>query len=66
LKVIYPLWFEHLSDNIFSVREDAAIALGCAVRAYGHGALDRVLPKLRCAACATPRPRAHLQPGRSL
>ncbi len=27
---LYSLWFAHLSDNIFSVREDTAVALGNA------------------------------------
>uniref|UniRef100_K3WNJ0 TOG domain-containing protein n=1 Tax=Globisporangium ultimum (strain ATCC 200006 / CBS 805.95 / DAOM BR144) TaxID=431595 RepID=K3WNJ0_GLOUD len=42
LDELYHLWFDHLSDEVWSVREDAAIALGNAVRAYGQEALDRV------------------------
>ncbi|KAK9823094.1 hypothetical protein WJX72_000228 [[Myrmecia] bisecta] len=47
LEELYPLWLEHLDDNIFSVRENAAIALGDVVRAYQQEALDRLLPVLR-------------------
>lgn len=43
---LYGLWISHLDDNIYSVREDAAVALGDAVRAYDQEALDRVLPVL--------------------
>ena len=39
---LYRLWIDHLSDDIWSVREDAAIALGNVIRAYGYEALDRV------------------------
>lgn len=42
-----PLWLGHLDDNIPSVREDAAVALGDVVRAYGEEALAKVLPALR-------------------
>ena len=45
-----PLWISHLDDNIPSVREDAAIALGDAVRAYGDEANAKILPVLRWAA----------------
>lgn len=40
------MWIGHLSDNVWSVREDAAIALGNVLRAYGQEALDKVLPVL--------------------
>ncbi|DAZ92489.1 TPA: hypothetical protein N0F65_012719 [Lagenidium giganteum] len=43
LEELYVLWFDHLSDEIWSVREDAAIALGNVVRAYGEDALTRVV-----------------------
>lgn len=43
LDELYHLWIDHLSDDIWSVREDAAIALGNAIRAYGQEALDRVI-----------------------
>ena len=39
---LYKLWFAHLEDNVFSVREDSAVALGDAVRAYGPEAVERV------------------------
>ncbi len=48
---LYPLWIAHLDDNIFSVRETAAIALGDVVRAYQQEALERLLPVLRYALC---------------
>ncbi len=48
LEELYALWFSHAWDNIFSVREDAAVALGNVVRAYGDEALQRVLVKVRC------------------
>ncbi|CAI5730850.1 unnamed protein product [Hyaloperonospora brassicae] len=43
LNELYQLWIDHLSDDIWSVREDAAIALGNVIRAYGQEALDRVI-----------------------
>ncbi|KAI9918472.1 hypothetical protein PsorP6_011320 [Peronosclerospora sorghi] len=43
LEEFYRLWIEHLADPIWSVREDAAIALGNVIRAYGQEALDRVV-----------------------
>lgn len=42
LDELYHLWFDHLSDEIWSVREDAAIALGNAARAYGREGVDRI------------------------
>jgi len=48
---LYKLWFEHLSDNIPSVREDTALALGkilsCEVLAKQHGAEERVLQHIK-------------------
>lgn len=44
---LYRLWMAHLDDNIYSVREDAAVALGDAVRVYRQEALDKLLPWLR-------------------
>ncbi|GAB4818455.1 hypothetical protein N2152v2_005501 [Parachlorella kessleri] len=44
---LYPLWFAHVRDVIPSVRQDAAAALGDAVRAYGDEALEHILPQLR-------------------
>jgi len=46
LDELYNLWFAHLWDNIPSVREDAAIALGNVVRSYGQDAVERILPEL--------------------
>ncbi|KAI7841245.1 hypothetical protein COHA_005082 [Chlorella ohadii] len=47
LKELYSLWFAHLWDNIFSVREDSAVALGNAVRAYGDEAVQLILEQVR-------------------
>lgn len=46
LQELYALWFAHLWDNIYSVRQDSATALGNAVRAYGDEAVARILPKV--------------------
>lgn len=43
---LYKLWFAHLWDNIPSLREDTAVALGNVVRSYGQDAIDRILPEL--------------------
>lgn len=48
LPELFRLLMSHLDDNIYSVREDAAVALGDVVRAYRRDALDRLLPWLRC------------------
>lgn len=42
LDELFHLWRDHLSDEIWSVREDAAIALGNAARAYGDEGVARV------------------------
>lgn len=47
LDKLYDLWFAHLWDNIFSVREDSAIALGDAARAYGADAISKIVEKIR-------------------
>lgn len=47
LDELYALWLAHLADNIATVRENSAIALGDAIRAYGQEALDRILPEIR-------------------
>ena len=47
LDQLYVLWFDHLCENIPSVRAGAAAALANAVRAYGDGALSTVLQQLR-------------------
>jgi hypothetical protein len=44
LEQLYELWIDHLADEIWSLREDAAIALGNVMRAYGKDAVDRVAP----------------------
>ena len=46
LEELYELWFSHLWDNIWSVREDSAVALGMVMRAYGDEAVARVVAKL--------------------
>eukprot|EP00210_Caulerpa_lentillifera_P009386 g8948.t1 len=46
LDELYTLWIAHLADNIASVRENSAIALGNAIRAYQDEALDVILPEL--------------------
>ncbi len=38
---------EQLTDQIWSVREDAAIALADSIRAYGNEVLEKLVPKLR-------------------
>jgi hypothetical protein len=47
LDALYALWFDHLWDNIPTVREDSAAALANAVRAYGREALDKIAAVLR-------------------
>lgn len=44
LELLYELWIDHLSDEIWSVREDAAVALGNVIRAYGKEAVGRIAP----------------------
>lgn len=39
---LYRLWFDQLWDNVPSVRDNTAAALGNAVRAYGAPALEKV------------------------
>lgn len=46
LEELYSLWFAHLWDNIYSVREDSAVALADAARAYGDEAIHRILAKI--------------------
>ena len=48
LEELWQLWFGLLDDNIFSVRQDAAVALCDAVMAYGRERVDAILPQLRC------------------
>lgn len=47
LDALYPLWVDHLWDNIPTVREDSAVALAQAVRAYGQEAIDKVIAVLK-------------------
>ena len=51
---LYERWFDHLTENIPSVRAGAAASLACAAQAYSREALDVVLPRLRCAHDAVP------------
>eukprot|EP00889_Picochlorum_renovo_P004005 jgi/Picre1/31035/NNA_006392.t1 len=46
LEKLYKLWFAHLEENIFSVREDSAVALANAAGAYGDEAITRITQKL--------------------
>jgi len=43
---LYELWFDHLWDNIWSVRENSAIALGKCIDAYGDLALEKIILRL--------------------
>eukprot|EP00831_Metopus_contortus_P055786 TRINITY_DN4733_c0_g2_i2.p1 TRINITY_DN4733_c0_g2~~TRINITY_DN4733_c0_g2_i2.p1 ORF type:complete len:514 (-),score=96.93 TRINITY_DN4733_c0_g2_i2:41-1417(-) len=43
---LFKMWISHLSDNINSVRENSACALGNSIRAYKKKGLDNVLEKL--------------------
>ena len=47
LEELYSLWLAHLADNIASVREDSAVALGNAIRAYGEEGKQKILPEIR-------------------
>jgi hypothetical protein len=47
LDALYALWFDHLWDNIPTVREDSAVALAAAVKVYGQEALDKVTAVVR-------------------
>lgn len=46
LSQLYPLWFQQLGDAVWSLREDAAIALGDVISGLGEDALAVVLPVL--------------------
>lgn len=46
LDELYRLWFDHLWDNIASVRENSAFALAQVRKAYGLEAELRILPVL--------------------
>jgi len=43
LKTLFERWTEQLTDQIWSVRENAAVALGDAIVAYGQPMFDEVL-----------------------
>jgi len=45
LEELFDLWFEHLSDNIPSVRQDTAVALGNILK-HDESVLERYLPKV--------------------
>jgi len=47
LPILFQRWTEQLTDQIWSVREDAAVALGDAIQAYGTSMIDQVLTVLR-------------------
>eukprot|EP00050_Salpingoeca_kvevrii_P013114 m.26834 g.26834 ORF g.26834 m.26834 type:complete len:692 (-) comp4672_c0_seq1:180-2255(-) len=47
LPQFYELFFQHVGDNIWSVRENAAIGLAAVVRAYGQESFDYVLPRIK-------------------
>jgi hypothetical protein len=57
LPELYPLWFAALTDNIWSVREDSAVALAQIAAALGDESLAKVQAKLR-----ELLPMAHSQP----
>lgn len=60
LDKLYDLWFSHLWDNIFSVREDSAVALADVARAYGDEAITKIVAKIEVML-----PMAHGQPADS-
>jgi hypothetical protein len=47
LDELFVLFFAHVTDPIWSVREDAAVALGSVVGAYGEDAFAKVHAELR-------------------
>jgi hypothetical protein len=53
LDALYALWFDHLWDNIPTVREDSAVALAAAVKVYGREALDKVIAVVRWVAASS-------------
>jgi hypothetical protein len=54
LPELQKLWTAHLDDNIPSVREDAAAALGDALHAYKQELLEMLLPLVRWEAFQVP------------
>ena len=47
LPTLFSRWTEQLTDQIWSVREDAAVALGDAIEAYGSSMFDKVMVVLK-------------------
>ena len=47
IDTLFTRWTEQLTDQIWSVREDAAVALGDAIQAYGPSMFERVLVVLK-------------------
>ena len=47
LPTLFTRWTEQLTDQIWSVREDAAVALGDAIEAYGTSMFEKVLEVLK-------------------
>ena len=47
LDTLFTRWTEQLTDQIWSVREDAAVALGDAVEAYGDSLFGKVIEVLK-------------------
>ncbi len=47
MEKLYNLWFKHLSEPIWTVREDSAEALALVCRAYGNDALQRCMTWVR-------------------
>lgn len=43
LPTLFSRWTEQLTDQIWSVRQDAAVALGDAIEAYGGSMFDKVM-----------------------
>lgn len=44
---LVPKWLKQLDDNVWSVREHAAVAIADAVRAFGQDVLTLIEPPLR-------------------
>ncbi len=44
---LMPKWLNQLDDNVWSVREHAAVAIADAVRAFGQDVLTLIEPPLR-------------------
>lgn len=42
MEQFYELFFAHVADNIWSVRENAAVALASVVAAYGESICDLI------------------------